>query len=219
MGSSLSGDRQEAAERQARFQVSEDSQPSPDAEVDPCMNCLRVELGETVCYTGICEECGETPPSLQWMYPDGPPGGYDNRRSAGSRSSWGPGRRRPFWLRSLRSSSSDRPVSIPHASQSAARSRRLSMDNTPTWGVSPARIDRASFSHTYRGQGVSEKDGTCCVICLSDFIPGNNVRRLACLHLFHTSCVDVWLINNRVCPVCRVDVEAAAAQFRTDWSG
>ena len=75
--------------------------------------------------------------------------------------------------------------------------RRLSMDNTPTWGVSPARIDRASFSHTYRGQGVTEKDGTCCVICLSDFIPGNNVRRLACLHLFHTSCVDVWLINNR----------------------
>ena len=75
--------------------------------------------------------------------------------------------------------------------------RRLSMDSTPTWGVSPARIDRASFRHTYRGQGVTEKDGTCCVICLSDFIPGNNVRRLACLHLFHTSCVDVWLINNR----------------------
>ena len=23
----------------------------------------------------------------------------------------------------------------------------------------------------------------------------------------------------RVCPICRVDVEAAAAQFRTDWTG
>ena len=181
-------------------------------------NVLCVDMILFVCEcnvdcAGICEECGETPPSLQWMYPDGPPGGYDSRRTGGSRSSWGPGRRRPFWLRSLRSSSSDRPVSIPHASQSAARRsvmssfpsfpiissifRRLSMDSTPTWGVSPARIDRASFSHTYRGQGVTEKDGTCCVICLSDFIPGNNVRRLACLHLFHTSCVDVWLINNR----------------------
>jgi len=218
MGSTLSGDRGEGA--QARDHIGqglEDSQASPESDVDPCMTCLRVELGETVCYTGICEECGETPPSLQWMYPEGPPGG-DSRRSGGSRSSWGPGRRRPFWLRSLRSSSSDRPVSIPHASQSAAR-RRMSMDNTPAWGVSPARIDRASFNHTYRGQGITEKDGTCCVICLSDFIPGNNVRRLACLHLFHTSCVDVWLINNRICPVCRVDVEAAAAQFRADWVG
>ena len=89
-------------------------------------NVLCVDMILFVCEcnvdcAGICEECGETPPSLQWMYPDGPPGGYDSRRTGGSRSSWGPGRRRPFWLRSLRSSSSDRPVSIPHASQSAAR--------------------------------------------------------------------------------------------------
>jgi len=193
MGSSLSGDRPGTEER-SRYETSDQSQLSSDTEL--CLNCLRVELGETVCYTGICEECGETPPSLQWMYPDGPPAGQASNRSAGSRSSWGPGRRRPFWLRSMRSSSSDRPVSIPHASQSAAR-RRLSVDVTPTWGVSRARIDRASFSHTYRGPGVTEKDGTSCVICLSDFLPGNHVRRLACLHLFHTSCVDVWLLNNR----------------------
>ena len=31
------------------------------------------------------------------------------------------------------------------------------------------------------------------------------------------SCVDAWLLHNRVCPVCRVDVEASAAQFRSDW--
>ena len=78
--------------------------------------------------------------------------------------------------------------------------RRMSMD-TPSWGVSPARLDRASFNHIYRGaagqQGVCDKDITCCVICLAEFIPGNSVRRLACLHLFHTSCVDAWLINNR----------------------
>ena len=46
----------------------------------------------------------------------------------------------------------------------------------------------------------SVKDSQCdtqCVICLSDFRSGVEVRRLACLHLFHARCVDAWLLNNR----------------------
>ena len=63
------------------------------------------------------------------------------------------------------------------------------------------------------------KDGASqCVICLSEFVERAEVRRLSCLHLFHTSCVDAWLLHNRVCPVCRVDVEASAAQFRSEWN-
>jgi len=178
---------------------------------DPCINCLRIELGERVCANGICEDCGATPPSLQWMYPEGPPGG-DTR--SGAR------RRRSGWLRSIRSSSSDRPMAIPNSVASAVAARRLSVDVGIGWGVTQARLDRASFSYNYRpSEGPNkEKDGSqSCVICLGDFISGNMVRRLACLHLFHTSCVDNWLLNNRVCPVCRVDVEASAAQFRQDW--
>ena len=30
-----------------------------------------------------------------------------------------------------------------------------------------------------------------------DFQPGTEVRRLACLHLFHAACVDAWLTHNR----------------------
>ena len=64
-----------------------------------------------------------------------------------------------------------------------------------------------------------------------DFQPGTVVRRLACLHLFHTACVDAWLTRNRsyliimptlpilslcyrCCPVCRLDIEQAAAMFK-----
>lgn len=178
---------------------------------EPCINCLRVELGERVCEDGICEECGGTPPSLQWMYPEGPPGGDRSAR-----------RRRTRWLRSMRSASTDRPVAIPNpvGNNSSAAARRLSVDVGIGWGVTQARLDRASFSYNYRAcDGTSSKEANHCVICLSDFLSGNMVRRLACLHLFHTSCVDNWLLNNRVCPVCRVDVEASAAQFRTerDW--
>ena len=96
---------------------------SKERMVKACLNpqWLSVYFIEVIYNAGICDECGETPPSLQWMYPDGPPAGQSSSRTAGSRSSWGPGIRRPLWLRSMRSSSSDRPVSIPHASQSAAR--------------------------------------------------------------------------------------------------
>ena len=33
-------------------------------------------------------------------------------------------------------------------------------------------------------------------------------RRLPCMHLFHQVCVDQWLITNKKCPICRVDIEA-----------
>lgn len=47
------------------------------------------------------------------------------------------------------------------------------------------------------GSGLVKDGSQHCVICLGDFLSGNMVRRLACLHLFHTSCVDNWLLNNR----------------------
>jgi len=174
----------------------------------PCMNCLRVEMGERACYTGICDMCGQTPPSLRWMYPDAP--------VAQLRQS----RRRPPRLSEGRSFSTDRPE---HRSQSSGgggggNRRRMSADSLPH-GISSSRIDLSSFTHSYRKVvGVDsmgeEKDSSTCVICLQDFAEGARVRRLGCLHLFHVNCVDAWLKRNRCCPVCRVDIEAAAAQFR-----
>ena len=55
---------------------------------------------------------------------------------------------------------------------------------------------RVTVRPTGEGGGVKEASPHC-VICLSDFLAGNMVRRLACLHLFHTSCVDSWLLTNR----------------------
>lgn len=47
----------------------------------------------------------------------------------------------------------------------------------------------------------------CCAICIDEFEVGNRVRKLPCLHQFHDSCVDPWLINhNRLCPICKRDV-------------
>ncbi|XVE83301.1 hypothetical protein DITRI_Ditri16bG0077800 [Diplodiscus trichospermus] len=43
-----------------------------------------------------------------------------------------------------------------------------------------------------------------CVICLSDFTPGDRVRLLPkCNHGFHVRCIDKWLSCHSSCPKCR----------------
>ncbi|KDP26113.1 hypothetical protein JCGZ_22214 [Jatropha curcas] len=45
---------------------------------------------------------------------------------------------------------------------------------------------------------------TECVICLSEFIPGERVRLLPkCNHGFHVRCIDKWLSSHSSCPTCR----------------
>jgi len=81
-------------------------------------------------------------------------------------------------------------------------------------GLSADMIERSSFTQEYSvGEG-EDRESRQCVICIADFQLGAKVRRLACLHIFHISCVDAWLMDNRCCPVCRLDIEEAAAQFR-----
>ncbi|KAJ6949015.1 hypothetical protein NC651_003126 [Populus alba x Populus x berolinensis] len=45
---------------------------------------------------------------------------------------------------------------------------------------------------------------TQCVICLSEFTPGEHVRLLPkCNHGFHVKCIDKWLSSHSSCPTCR----------------
>jgi hypothetical protein len=44
-------------------------------------------------------------------------------------------------------------------------------------------------------------------LIISEFVDGEDVRRLPCMHLFHVACVDQWLTLNKRCPICRVDIE------------
>ena len=45
---------------------------------------------------------------------------------------------------------------------------------------------------------------TECVICLSEFTPGERLRILpTCNHGFHMKCIDKWLNSHSSCPTCR----------------
>lgn len=43
-----------------------------------------------------------------------------------------------------------------------------------------------------------------CTICLENFKSGEKCRSLPnCGHYFHVHCVDSWLLNTPICPICR----------------
>ena len=42
-----------------------------------------------------------------------------------------------------------------------------------------------------------------CPICLEPYEEGDEVRTVVCMHNFHMRCIDPWLRQNRLCPVCK----------------
>ncbi|KAF9357328.1 hypothetical protein BGX34_009431 [Mortierella sp. NVP85] len=47
-------------------------------------------------------------------------------------------------------------------------------------------------------------DGTKCLVCMSDYEEGENLRALKCKHGFHQECIDKWLTTGaNKCPICR----------------
>lgn len=48
-----------------------------------------------------------------------------------------------------------------------------------------------------------------CVICMVEFMVGDAVRYLPCMHTYHVKCIDDWLMRSFTCPSCMEPVDAA----------
>ncbi|KAJ2666206.1 hypothetical protein IW148_001135 [Coemansia sp. RSA 1199] len=49
-------------------------------------------------------------------------------------------------------------------------------------------------------------DSPVCAICLDSFVEQSLVRSLACAHVFHSECIDKWLLKRSCrCPLCNAD--------------
>ncbi|KAM4748592.1 RING finger protein 11-like [Rhinophrynus dorsalis] len=59
------------------------------------------------------------------------------------------------------------------------------------------------------GSGPAEKKLKECVICMLDFVRGDHVRFLPCMHIYHVECIDDWLMRSFTCPSCMEPVDAA----------
>lgn len=48
-----------------------------------------------------------------------------------------------------------------------------------------------------------------CVICMGEFLVGDALRYLPCVHIYHKSCIDDWLMRSFTCPSCMEPVDSA----------
>ena len=51
-----------------------------------------------------------------------------------------------------------------------------------------------------------------CSICMQDI--SNNSKTLICSHIYHRSCINIWLNNANTCPVCRRVVQEELPNLR-----
>lgn len=72
-------------------------------------------------------------------------------------------------------------------------------------GLTKEQIDNLS-TRNYEQNSVDSERGKVCSVCISDYVAGNKLRRLPCMHEFHVHCIDRWLSENCTCPVCRQPV-------------
>jgi hypothetical protein len=77
-------------------------------------------------------------------------------------------------------------------------------------GASKEQIDETSMKFVISDPSKQvPKDQPECPICMTNFEKGESVRRLICLHLFHTDCIDKWLQTNSTCPICKTDIKSS----------
>ena len=56
--------------------------------------------------------------------------------------------------------------------------------------------------------GSVEHDHAVCSICLEDFEDADPVRETICHHVFHSCCLEQWLMKRRShCPLCQGDLK------------
>ncbi|VDN05700.1 unnamed protein product [Thelazia callipaeda] len=75
-------------------------------------------------------------------------------------------------------------------------------------GATPDQIHRFSTVYRYfKESNVPENEQERCTVCLNNFEMNEEVRALRCSHVFHVVCIDRWLVYNKKCPVCRLEMD------------
>jgi len=101
----------------------------------------------------------------------------------------------------------------------------MSLDRLIRRGNSGAQADRqhAGMDELYLStlpvsgwMGSSSGNQEECPLCLCEYEVGEQVMRLPCLHHGHEECMSKCLLRNRLCPVCKIDVQESVAEMFND---
>ncbi|GBN23822.1 hypothetical protein AVEN_74902-1 [Araneus ventricosus] len=87
------------------------------------------------------------------------------------------------------------------------RFSRLRNEINDTIAQDPNTQHTTSISASMESRPLSETvEGYDCSICL-DTRHRREMRYLPCLHKFHKRCINKWLNENEICPICRLSTE------------
>lgn len=63
---------------------------------------------------------------------------------------------------------------------------------------------------------LQEESNRECAICLEEQKAGDYAVKLACGHLYHMSCLRVWLNKQCTCPTCRFELETDDVEYESE---
>ncbi|KAK7098052.1 hypothetical protein V1264_004940 [Littorina saxatilis] len=66
-----------------------------------------------------------------------------------------------------------------------------------------AKIPQKTVRH---GDRELDSEFDQCAVCIETYKAHDVIRTLPCKHVFHKSCVDPWLLDQRSCPMCKLDI-------------
>ncbi|NWU58380.1 RNF6 ligase, partial [Dromas ardeola] len=72
-------------------------------------------------------------------------------------------------------------------------------------GLTKEQIDNLS-TRSYGDTLTENEISKTCSVCINEYVTGNKLRQLPCMHEFHIHCIDRWLSENSTCPICRQPV-------------
>ncbi|XP_054708577.1 RING finger protein 150-like [Uloborus diversus] len=67
-------------------------------------------------------------------------------------------------------------------------------------------LDKIPVKTVRNDESGAEDDYECCAVCIEPFQQGELIRTLPCKHCFHKICIDPWLLEQRSCPMCKLDI-------------
>jgi hypothetical protein len=70
-------------------------------------------------------------------------------------------------------------------------------------GVASGSNNRTPIDLSGDAASVGTDASKSCCVCLEPYVAGDEVKTLPCLHQFHCGCIDTWLRQSTVCPVCK----------------
>jgi len=83
----------------------------------------------------------------------------------------------------------------------------LRIELTPVGGAPLELIERNSRLIKYEKANPALISNDMCKICLTNYEEEDELRELLCNHSYHKVCVDQWLRQQKICPLCQRPID------------